>query len=124
MATYRKTGNVISWVNNLTAGSGTVSKGDLVHLGKGKFGVAVDDIAFGASGELIVQGYFEGGSAILPTAKIGNNLENSSANIMVVTTLQIPVVASATMTYNNSNLTIDDDVTSSTAVQTFAFLLK
>jgi hypothetical protein len=124
VATYRKPSNVVSWTNNLTAGSGTVSKGDLVHLGKGKFGVAVDDIAYGAAGELIVQGYFENGSAILPTSVIGDTLENTTANIMTVTTLQIPVVTSATMTFNNSNLQIMEGITASTAAQTFKFILR
>jgi predicted RecA/RadA family phage recombinase len=118
---YRKDGNIISWTNNLTAGTGTVAKGSLVHIGNNKFGVAVDAIAFGASGELIVRGSFTGGSAIInETVKVGNTLLNSSADIMVVTTLK---TATAALTGDFSNLYLTKDVTASSSAQSFEYKL-
>jgi len=121
---YRKEGNVISWTNNLTAGSGTVAKGSLVHLGAGKFGVAADAIAFGASGEVIVKGAFTGGSAIInETVKIGQSLVNNDADIIVVAQLKKQVVATAGSTIDMSNLYLAGDITAATASQTFSYVL-
>ena len=124
---YRKNGNIISWTNNLTAGSGTVSKGSLVHIGNNKFGVAVDAIAFGASGELIVRGGFTGGSAIInESIKVGASLVNNEADIKVVATLKSQTVdptATAAITLNASNLYLAGDITASTSAQTFVYHL-
>lgn len=124
---YRKDSNIISWTNNLTAGSGTVTKGSLVHIGCGMFGVAVDAIAFGATGELIVRGYFTGGSAIINENLIaGKALFNSSTDVMVVTTLVSRSVAesgSATVLLDMSNLRLAADNTASASAQAFTYYL-
>jgi predicted RecA/RadA family phage recombinase len=120
---YRKAGNVISWTNNLTT-PGTVAKGSLVHLGAGKFGVAVDAIASGASGEVIVKGAFTGGSAIIDeTVKVGQSLVNNDANIIVVAQLKTQVTASAGATIDMSNLYLAQDITASSAAQSFNYVL-
>jgi predicted RecA/RadA family phage recombinase len=124
---YRKDSNIISWTNNLTAGSGTVAKGSLVHIGNGMFGVAVDAIAFGATGELIVRGYFTGGSAIInETLTVGKALFNSTTDIMVVTTLASKSVTesgSATVLIDMSNLRLASDNTASASAQAFTYYL-
>lgn len=128
MNNYRKEANVISWTNNLTAGEGTVAKGSLVHIGNNKFGVAVDAIAFGATGELIVKGAFTEGSAIInETVKVGESLVNTSANIMVVTNLQtqafVPSTTTVSTTIDISNLYLSEDITASATAQEFDYVL-
>jgi predicted RecA/RadA family phage recombinase len=127
MAIYRKESNVISWTNNLTAGSGTVSKGDIVHIGNNKFGVAVDDIEFGESGELIVKGYFEAGSAIInETVTIGQSLCNYDTDIKTVAQLKTVSVnesGSATVKLDTSNLYLAEDITADSSAQSFKFIL-
>lgn len=124
---YRKDSNIISWTNNLTAGTGTVAKGSLVHIGNGMFGVAVDAIAFGATGELIVRGYFTGGSAIInETLTAGKALFNSSTDIMVVTTLASRAVdekGSANVLLDMSNLRLAEDITADASAQAFSYYL-
>ena len=127
-ATYRKDANVITWTNNLTAGSGTVAKGALVHIGNGKFGVAVDAIAYGASGELIIHGYFENGSAIInENLTIGQDLYNNSTDIMTVTTLksvEVDESGSATVEITRSNMFLAEDITADSSAQSFKFFLR
>lgn len=124
---YRKDSNIISWTNNLTAGTGTVAKGSLVHIGNGMFGVAVDAIAFGATGELIVRGYFTGGSAIInETLTAGKALFNSSTDIMVVTTLasrDVDEDGSADVLLDMSNLRLAEDITADASAQAFSYYL-
>lgn len=124
---YRKDSNIISWTNNLTAGTGTVPKGSLVHIGNGMFGIAVDDIAFGATGELIVRGYFTGGSAIInETLTAGKALFNSSTDIMVVTTLasrDVDEDGSADVLLDMSNLRLAEDITADASAQAFSYYL-
>jgi predicted RecA/RadA family phage recombinase len=126
MAIYRKENNVMSWTNN-AANSGTITKGSLVHIGNGKFGVAVDAIAFGATGELIVKGYFEAGSAIInETVKVGQSLYNDDTDVTIVDTLvSVSVVesGSATVPINTSNLYLAQDITANGAAQAFKFVL-
>lgn len=127
MAEYRKDNNVMSWVNNLTAGTGSVAKGAIVHIGNNKFGVAVDEIAYGATGELIMKGYFEAGSAIInETLKIGESLYNNEADIKVVTqlkTVSVTESGSETVAIETSNMYLAQDVTADAAAQTFKFVL-
>jgi predicted RecA/RadA family phage recombinase len=118
MATIRKVGDVIAWTNNLSAGSGTVTKGSLVHLGKGMFGVAQDAIAFGATGNMIIAGEIEASALFTANMTVGQCLKNDSANIIAVTKLQIPVTASAGTTVTFSNLRVHQAVTAATAAQT------
>lgn len=125
---YRKEANVISWTNNLTAGSGTVAKGSLVHIGNNKFGVAVDAIAFGETGELIVKGAFTEGSAIInETVKVGETLVNNEADIKVVTTLKtqafVPSTTTVSTTIDVSNLYLTKDITASGSAQSFDYVL-
>jgi hypothetical protein len=51
-------GRVINWTNDMTA-SADVTVNDLIHLGRGYFGVAADDIDHDATGPVIVAGDFE-----------------------------------------------------------------
>lgn len=120
---YRKEGNVISWTNNLTAGSGTVTKGTLIHLGKNMFGLAQDAIAFGATGNVIVAGEIVKSALFTANMTVGQFLQNDSTNIVAVTKLQIPTVTSVGSTVKFSNLRLQQNVTAATAAQTVTMKL-
>lgn len=79
-------GKVINWTNDMTA-SANVTVNDLIHLGRGYFGVAADDIAHDAVGAVIVEGDFVGDVILNESLGIGQMLRNSSSDIAVVTTL-------------------------------------
>lgn len=123
MATYRKEGNVVAWTNNLTAGSGTVAKGTLIHLGNGQFGLAQDAIAYGATGNVILVGEIQASALFTANMTVGQFVKNDSANIIAVTKLQIPAIASAGTTATFSNLRLHQNVTASTAAQTVTMKL-
>lgn len=123
MASYRKEGNVIAWTNNLTAGSGTVAKGALIHLGKNMFGVAQDAIAFGATGNVIVAGQVDASVLVTANLTVGQFVKNDSANIVAVTKIQIPLAASVGSTVTFSNLRVQQAVTAATAAQTVTMKL-
>ena len=123
MATYRKEGNVVAWTNNLTAGSGTVAKGALIHLGNGQFGLAQDAIAYGATGNVILVGEIQASALFTANMTVGQMLKNDSANVVAVTKLQIPKVASAGTSVIFSNLRLHQNVTAATAAQTVTMKL-
>ena len=118
---------VITWTNN-AAGSADISKGDLVHVGNGLFGVAVDDIDFGDSGQLIIQGVVDNVSVIFNDAgTVGQAVKNTNTNIGAVTTLVANTVdptATSAITLVTTNLRLGEDVTASSAAQTISIILK
>lgn len=83
----RKEGAVIPWVNDKSA---DIAKGALVHIGGGQFGVTVNAVADGATGEVLVQGYFDGGVATADGAiSKGSMLQLSSETALATLTLKI-----------------------------------
>jgi hypothetical protein len=115
--------NVINWTNNSAA---IATKGALLHLGNGLFGVAVDSIAISAVGPVIIDGYFEGVEAVVTsTATIGATLKNSATTVEIPSKLSANIMTSAGSTWPASNLRLMTAITAATtASRTFAILLS
>lgn len=114
MPTLRKEGQVISWKNNKSA---DVAKGQLVHIGKGLFGVTVNAIADDATGQVLISGVFDGGTATNAAAiGIGAAIElDSETALATLTVAEATVTAVGTI----SNMRAVKDYTAASTVTEF-----
>lgn len=118
MAIYESKGEVIT----ITA-AGAISAGDLVHLGESRCGVALEDIASGATGSVAVQGKFYAGVTTTSAGVTVNGLMTPTGTAYTkVTQLEDAVTPAESAALTIPNIRADATVSAAGTVAAFTLL--